>query len=210
MTAPPMPTEIEETTLPGLTLPVVDVVIDSENPSVTTEENTTPAATSAAAPATVPETAPVTVQAAPVSPEGVDAEGPIVAPDMPALTDENGNEYRNADYRWLDRGVYEATVNGNHGSEFYVFYDIYSGKIMNVETGTGIPFTCEQTRSYIVFHEGGVEDKRIMYITTDDALNVCGTWEDNDAVTYMFMDVHADPDTFNIDDWKEGRGDIIP
>ena len=112
---------------------------------------------------------------------------------LPAPEEELPETYAPGDnngvYAWFRRGVY-ATDAGN----WYVFYDEYSGKVVNAD-GMGVPFSCEQTRGYIDFHMGADDQSDILYISVDDDLRIVGTWEDGSSLT--FTDEEQDPDQFD-------------
>ena len=122
----------------------------------------------------------------PPAPEAAEEEtlpAPEELPETYAPGDNNGV------YAWFRRGVY-ATDAGN----WYVFYDEYSGKVVNAD-GMGVPFSCEQTRGYIDFHMGADNQSDILYISVDDDLRIVGTWEDGSSLT--FTDEEQDPDQFD-------------
>ena len=123
----------------------------------------------------------------PPAPEAAEEE------TLPAPEEELPETYAPGDnngvYAWFRRGVY-ATDAGN----WYVFYDEYSGKVVNAD-GMGVPFSCEQTRGYIDFHMGADDQSDILYISVDDDLRIVGTWEDGSSLT--FTDEEQDPDQFD-------------
>ena len=119
---------------------------------------------------------------------------------------ETKAENNDADFTWLNRGVYIVVKNDVPDRSWYVFTDANNGKTANSDTGIGIGFTCEQTKSGITFHFGSRDDNSEMTMSYDENGDICGTMDGNKYVFY-YQD-NMDPDNFDATK-VTGRGDII-
>ncbi|MCR5718750.1 MAG: hypothetical protein K6F80_06935 [Oscillospiraceae bacterium] len=143
------------------------------------------------------------VPAAPVvsEEEEVIPEAPP-APDVPAIPAEDD---LNAEYLWLDTGVYEMYENGSHVDKFFVFDDPYNGRFLTRDSGVG--FTCEQSKIAITFHMGGVDDTTVYVMGEPDANG--NPTADMGSVQYTFVYLpDEDPSTFDPANLI-GKGDLI-
>ncbi len=96
----------------------------------------------------------------------------------------------------FDRGVWAASIDGEVDT-YFLFTDKENGRTEKADGTGGVPFTCEQNGTDVVFHFGSADDVTNAKFSTGDNT---GTFEFEDqTVVYFFEYVNdADPDNFEV------------
>ena len=80
---------------------------------------------------------------------------------------------------------------------FYVFTDETTGYTDDAESGTGLPFNCEQKDGTVTFYMGGAEENIEEVLTVDsvEGGKILGHLDDGINLTFV-LEENADPDNF--------------
>lgn len=113
---------------------------------------------------------------------------------------------------WFTRGVYSCKEN-DEITCYYVFYDNYSGEILDAEEGIGSGFGCEQSKDTVMFHISTASDNSPMQMSIDSYGNIFGYLDGNVMVFNLLEDVDPDgfdPKTYSDDEQSDTEFDFDP
>ena len=99
------------------------------------------------------------------------------------------------EYYYFGRGVYEVTAD-DAVVGYYCFYDVANGDALDVESGTGMPFTCDQSKDKVVYHMGGEDDNTELHIWTNDSGQLLGKYPNTNKVFVFNYLADSDPYSF--------------
>ena len=99
------------------------------------------------------------------------------------------------EYYYFGRGVYEVTAD-DAVVGYYCFYDVANGDALNVDSGTGLAFTCDQSKDKVVYHMGGEDDNTEMHMWTNDSGQLLGKYPDTNKVYVFNYLADSDPYSF--------------
>lgn len=99
---------------------------------------------------------------------------------------------------YFEKGVYVNYAEGATTRDyFYVFYDANAGYTEDANTGTGLPFACEQTDGQISFTFGGEgEAEEVFTVTSTENGIITGSFEDG-VVLHFELKEGEDPENFD-------------
>ena len=99
---------------------------------------------------------------------------------------------------YLTKGVYVNYAEGATTRDyFYVFYDENTGYTEDGNTGTGVPFSCEQTDGKIEFSFGGEDEQLEVFEVTSTENGIITGHFDDGIVLNFDLKMDADADNFN-------------
>lgn len=122
------------------------------------------------------------------------------------------NDGSNNSDLWFTKGVYSCQED-DQITCYYVFYDDYSGEILDAEEGMGAGFGCEQSKDTVMFHISVASDNTPMEMSRDSYGNIIGNLNGNTMVFKLLEGVapnEFDPKTYSDNEHSDSDFDSDP